>query len=438
MKLTKKNYYLWKKAKRLIPGGNMILSKRPELILPVYWPTYYKKAKGIEIWDLDKKKYLDFSLMGVGTNILGYSYKSINDKVKNSIDNGNMSSLNCLEELNLTRELLNINKWAGMVKYARSGGEANAIAVRIARAASGKDDVAVCGYHGWHDWYLSANLKKKNQIEKYLLSGLQTSGVPKYLSNSVHTFRFNDFEGLKKLLKNNSKIGILKMEVSRNFEPNKLFLRKVRSLCTKNKIILIFDECTSGFRETYGGIHKKYNVNPDIVIYGKALGNGHAITAIIGKKVIMRHAKNTFISSTFWSERSGFVAALETLKVMKSQKTWLTISRKGQKIKKKWGEIFKKYNYDVEISGLKSIPSFIFLKKNKERTTFISQEMLKKGIMCGSLLYVSVAHKDNLIDNYLKQFEKVVSQMKKIENKKIDLKKKLLGPIKSESFKRLN
>jgi len=438
MKLTKKNYFIWKQAKKLIPGGNMILSKRPDLILPIYWPTYYSKAKGIEIWGLDKKKYLDFSLMGVGTNILGYSNKSVSNKVKQAINNGNMSSLNCIEEIKLSKELLKINPWADMVKYARSGGEANAIAIRIARAACKKDEIAICGYHGWHDWYLSANLKKKNQLEKHLLSGLQTKGVPKNLTNTVHTFNYNDFNGLKKLLEKNSKIGIIKMEVSRNFEPKNSFLQKVRALCNKRKIVLIFDECTSGFRETYGGIHKKYKVNPDIVMYGKALGNGHAITAIIGKKGIMNYAKNTFISSTFWSERAGFVAALERLKIMKKRKTWLIISKKGDLIKKGWSKIFLKYGYKVNINGLRSIPSFTFQNNNKARSTFISQEMLKKGIMCGNLLFVCTEHKLKLINNYLKKFEEVIKNMKKIEDKKLNIKDKLLGPVKSESFKRLN
>ena len=373
-KLSYKNYKIWQKAKSVIPGGNMLISKRPELMLPIFWPTYYSKAKDCFVWDLDNKKYIDFSLMGVGTNILGYSNKQINNKIIETVKKGNMSSLNCPEEIELSKMLLSLNKWADMVKFARSGGEANAISIRIARAASKKDHIAVCGYHGWHDWYLAANLNKKNKLDKYLLKGLKTKGVPKNLENSIHTFLYNDLGGLKKLINKNPKIGIIKMEVIRNFPPNDNFLKKVRQLCNKKNIILIFDECTSGFRETFGGIHKKYGVNPDIAIYGKALGNGFAITAIVGKAKIMKNAKETFISSTFWSERIGFVAAIETLKFMKKKRTWLKISKIGDQIKRAWAKIFKKYGYDVSISGIRSILVSVLIKKIKKDRLFLHKK----------------------------------------------------------------
>ena len=189
-----------------------------------------------------------------------------------------------------------------MARFARSGGEANSIAIRISRAASGKDGVAVCGYHGWHDWYLSTNLQNKNNLNSHLIKGLQTDGVPKALKNTVFPFEYNDFEKLKSIVEKN-KIGTIKMEVYRNIEPKNNFLEKVRNLATKKGIVLIFDECTSGFRKTFGGLHKHYKVIPDLAMFGKALGNGYAITAVVGKKEVMEHAQNTFISSTFWTEK---------------------------------------------------------------------------------------------------------------------------------------
>ena len=179
---------LWIRAKKIIPGGNMMLSKRPEMYLPNKWPTYYSKAKGCYIWDMDNKKYTDMSLMSVGTNILGYANSSINNAVIKSINSSNMSSLNCHEEIILTEKLIDMHKHFDMAKFAKTGGEANAIAMRIARASSGKDKVAICGYHGWHDWYLSANLKSKNKkgvLKDHLLEGLSTEGVPKGLKNTV-------------------------------------------------------------------------------------------------------------------------------------------------------------------------------------------------------------------------------------------------------------
>ena len=204
-----------------------------------------------------------------------------------------------------------MHPWSNMVKFTRSGGEANAVAIRIARAASGRDKIAICGYHGWHDWYLAANLSSKDKLNKHLLSGLKPLGVPKSLSGSTLTFSYNNISELEDLIKKNKDIGVIKMEVSRNLEPKHGFLKKVRDLANKNRIILIFDECTSGFRQTFGGLHKLYNVNPDIAIFGKALGNGYAINAVIGKKDIMEFAQSTFISSTFWTERIGPSAALK-------------------------------------------------------------------------------------------------------------------------------
>ena len=195
-------------------------------------------------------------------------------------------------------------------------------------------------------------------------------------------------------------------------------------------MILIFDECTSGFRETYGGIHGKYGVNPDIAIYGKALGNGYAITAVVGKK-IMKNLKNIFISSTFWSERIGYVAALQTLKLMKKKKTWVKISKTGDLIKKGWQEIFYKYGYDVKIQGIKSIPNFSFKNKNNERVTYFTQEMLKKGFLAGNVLFVSISHETKIVKKYLKAFDEVIYKMNKIE-KKIDIRKKFLVKLNLE------
>ena len=278
---------LYKRAKKIIPGGTMLLSKRPEMFLPNIWPSYYSKTKGCYVWDLQGNKYIDMSIMGIGTNTLGYSHPEIDDAVRDVIDKGNLSTLNCPEEVYLADKLIDIHPWANMVRFARSGGEANAIAIRIARAASGKDKVAICGYHGWHDWYLAANLNSESSLDGHLLPGLDPKGVPEYLQGTTLPFKYNDFDGLKKIVEKND-IGAIKMEVSRSEEPKNEFLQLVRKLANENSIPLIFDECTSGFRETYGGLHKKYNVTPDMIMLGKTLGNGYAITAVVGKEEIMR------------------------------------------------------------------------------------------------------------------------------------------------------
>ena len=191
---------LYSKAKKLILSGNMQISKNPEQFLSNNWPNYFLKTKGCNVWDLDGNKFHDLSLMGVGTNILGYSNKNVDNAVKKVVKDGNMSTLNCKEEVILAERLIEMHPWAKMVKFARTGGEANSIAIRIARAASGRDNVAFCGYHGWHDWYLATNIKDKD-LNEHLLNGISTLGVPNNLSGSIYPFKYNDFKQLENLIK---------------------------------------------------------------------------------------------------------------------------------------------------------------------------------------------------------------------------------------------
>ena len=254
-----KGQKLWKRAKKVIPGGSMLLSKRAEMFLPEQWPAYYSRAKGCRVWDLDGKELIDLGLMGVGTNTLGYGHDEVDAAARGAIDAGNLSTLNCPEEVLLAERLVEMHDFADMVRFARSGGEANAISIRIARAASGKDEVAICGYHGWHDWYLSANLAEDDSLSGHLLPGLDPAGVPQSLKGIVHPFAYNDLPALEALVAT-GRIGVIKMEVSRNTGPAEGFLEGVRRLASENGIVLIFDECTSGFRETFGGLYKKFGV----------------------------------------------------------------------------------------------------------------------------------------------------------------------------------
>lgn len=290
---------LYNKAKQIIPGGTMLLSKRPEMFLPDQWPSYFAEAKGCTVIDLDGNKYTDMSIMGIGTNTLGYGHDEVDTAVLNTVRKGNMSTLNCPEEVYLAEKLIEMNPWADMVRFARSGGEANAIAIRIARAASGRDEVAICGYHGWHDWYLSTNHNDGDGLSGHLLPGLDPAGVPKNLKNTVHPFHYNNYEELEQIVSNHP-IGVIKMEVVRNFGPEDNFLQKVRDLATAKNIVLVFDECTSGFRETYGGIFQKYGVEPDMTMFGKTIGNGYALTAVVGKRSVMEAAQKKLSSAVLF------------------------------------------------------------------------------------------------------------------------------------------
>jgi glutamate-1-semialdehyde aminotransferase/spore coat polysaccharide biosynthesis protein SpsF (cytidylyltransferase family) len=420
--LLNKGQKLWKRAQTIIPNGNMLLSKNPSRFFNLKnWPIYFKKTKGCEVWDLEGKKFFDFSFMGIGTNILGYSNSFVDNAVKKTIKNGNLSTLNCPEEVELAEKLIEMHSWAHMVHFARSGGEANAIAIRIARAAINKDKVAVCGYHGWHDWYLSANLNNKNNLDTHLISDLNPKGVPKNLKNSIYTFDYNDFNKLSEIIANDKDVGIIKMEVQRDKEPNNNFLKKVRELANKNGIILIFDECTSGFRETYGGLHLKYKVIPDIAMFGKALGNGYAITAVVGKKEYMKSAKETFISSTFWTERVGPTAGIATLNRMQTLKSWEKISYTGRYIKKRINRLASKNKLKIEFSGLDSLINFKFKSKyNDLFIKFLTFEMLKNGFLAKNSLYVSLAHSNDLIEEYLYHLNEIFNKLNKFDSKKIE------------------
>ncbi|WP_173508253.1 aminotransferase class III-fold pyridoxal phosphate-dependent enzyme [Marinobacterium sp. xm-d-564] len=428
---------LWKRAKNVIPGGNMLLSKRTEMFLPDQWPSYFSKAKGCTVWDLDGNAYTDMSIMGIGTNTLGYGHPEVDDAVRAVVDNGNMSTLNAPEEVYLAEKLIELHPWADMVRFARSGGEANAIAIRIARAATGKDKVAVCGYHGWHDWYLSANLGDDENLAGHLLPGLEPNGVPNNLKGTVYPFSYNDIEGLTGLI-NRHDIGVIKMEVVRNMGPEDGFLHKVRQLATDRGIVLIFDECTSGFRETFGGIHKKYGVEPDMAMFGKALGNGYAVTATIGRREIMEAAQTSFISSTFWTERIGSVAGLKTLEVMQREKSWEYITKTGLEIKSQWQALADKYELEIKHWGIPALTGFSFESSNSLKyKTLITQEMLNRGYLASNSIYLCTEHKKDIIEEYLFNLEKVFEIIAKCENG-LDVDGLLKGPVCHGGFKRLN
>ena len=431
-----KGQKLYSKAKQIVAGGNMLLSKRPEMFLPEQWPSYFSKSKGCEIWDLDGKKYID-TLMMPGTNSLGYNYEEIDEAVKDTINSGNMSTLNAPEEVELTERLVELHPWADMARFARSGGEANSVAIRLARAASGKDNVAFCGYHGWHDWYLASNLSDSKGLDGHLLPGLNPHGVPKNLKDSVHPFEYNNFDKLEELVKTKN-IGVIKMEVYRNKEPENNFLHRVRKLANEHNIVLVFDECTSGFRKNFGGLHKLYDVEPDVAMFGKALGNGYAVTAVLGKREVMQAAEKSFISSTFWTERIGSSAALATLKAMDKEKSWEKITSMGEEINKEWIKLSQEYELPITISGLAALTTFTFKSKNAlAYKTLITQEMLKKGYLAATAVYVCTAHTPEIIKTYLENLKPLFQTIKECEEGR-DIMTLLEGPIAHGGFKRLN
>ncbi len=432
-----KGQKILKSAKKIIPGGNQLLSKRSEMFAPNVWPTYFSKAKGCEIWDLENRKYYDFAGMGVTACLLGYADNFVNKKVKATIDKASLTTLNSIDEIKLAKKLIKIHHWAEMAKFSKSGGEACLVAIRLARAYSKKQNIAFCGYHGWHDWYLAANLNNKKNLDNQLLPGLSTLGVGKSYSNSLFPFLYNDIDSLKKILIKKNDIGIIIMEPMRFIEPKNNFLKKVKELAKKNNIILIFDEITTGFKDNLGGLHLKLNVTPDIAIFGKAIGNGFPISAVIGKKKIMSLANKSFISSTMWTEQVGFVAANATIEKLEKYKINKKNVITGLKIKKIWQNCSKKNNIKIKIGGINSLPLFKFDYKNEQAiTTFMTKKMLNYNILASTYPAATAAYNDRILDKYAYALNKVFFEISKYVNfnKKIPLKKK---DIKGSKFGRL-
>ena len=428
----------WSYAKTIIPGGGQLLSKKAERFLPDQWPSYYQKAKGYHVWDLDNIKYADFAQMGVGSCIHGYANPIINKKVIKSIRNGSMSSLNSYEEIELAERLLDLHPYSSMARFARTGGEACSIAVRIARAASGKDGVAFCGYHGWHDWYISANIQDSENLNNQLLSGLNPDGVPKELAGTTFPFLYNDFDSLDIIEKNKTNIGVVIMEPIRGVPPLPGFLEKVREICDKIGAVFIIDEVTSGFRTNAGGWHLLAGVNPDMSIFGKALGNGYGITATIGRREVMDAAQSTFISSTFWTERIGPTAALKTLEVMERIKSWDTITQTGLRIRKGWQSLAEQNGLEIDLWGLPSLTGFTIKSDNAlAYKTLITQEMLGKGYLASNTVYACTEHTSNIVDGYFDALSSIFGLIKDCEDGR-DVMGLLKGPICHAVFKRLN
>lgn len=435
---TPRGSKLYSRAKQIIPGGNSLLSKRPEMFLPDQWPNYYSKAKGINVWDLDNKMYTDMCIMGIGTNILGYAYDPVDNRVIRAIQDSNMSTLNPPEEVFLAERLLDLHPWFNMARFARTGAEINAIALRIARAASGKSKVAICGYHGWHDWYLANNIASNDSLKNHLLPGLSAIGVPKALGSEVVSFKYNDFEQMRNTLQDDD-LGVVFMEVMRSDPPSEGFLEEIRAITTRRGIVLIFDECTSGFRQSFGGLHATFGIYPDIATFGKALGNGFAITAALGTESVMSYANETFMSSTFWTERVGFVAALATLDAMEELESWKSITETGNTMFEIWRKLALSHQIPIKLMGIPALAAhsfpgddFVALK------TFVTQEMLLRySTLASNIFYPSTAHSFDNLRIYSEQLDEIFGRAKKLIGDG-SLERHINGPVAHSTFSRLN
>ena len=434
-----KGQELYNHAKSVIPGGTQLLSKRPEMFLPDLWPAYYSKAKGCEVWDLDGAHYYDMSYMGIGASVLGYANDEVDEAAMNAIKNGGMCTLNAPEEVYLADKLLSLHKWAGGVRYAKAGGEGMAQAVRIARAYTKKDVVLFCGYHGWHDWYLSANITNADALNDQHLAGLEPLGVPKGLYGSCRPFHYNNVEEFTALTQQHSgEIAAVVMEPIRNDYPEKEFMEAIVNFCHSQGAVLLFDEITAGFRLCAGGSHLVLGYEPDMAVFAKGLTNGYPLSAIIGRKEIMEAAQGTFISSTFYTERVGLAAALKSIEVYEKNKVWEKQSAYGKKVKQGWQSAANRHGVAVEIGGIDPLAHFGFGYDNAmELKTYFTQEMLGRGFLASTAFYASLAHSDEIIDAYLSAVDEVFADIADIIAKGIPANEFLQGEVCHTGFQRL-
>lgn len=442
MKNDFKNYSgqkLWRKAKKIIPGGSQLLSKCAEMLLPELWPSYYSKAKGVEIWDLDGRKYIDMGRMAVGACVLGYADPDVNKAVKRAVDSGSISTLNPPEDVELAELLIQIHPWADMVRYARTGGEGMGVAVRIARAYTGRDVIAFCGYHGWLDWYLATNLGTPNALKEHLLEGLKPKGVPSGLRGTVLPFRYNQIEELEAIVKHAGKnLAAIVMEPIHNVEPTNGFLQKVRKIADKSGAVLVFDEVSIGWKLVYGGAHLKYKVNPDIAVFSKTLSNGFPMAAIIGTKKVMQAAQDSFISSSYWTDRIGPVAALATIKKMKKLNIPKVIERLAKQMRAEWTLAAEKHGLKIKIFSTYPYNLFSFEYDDAQALkTLFAQGMLERSILATTEFNPTYAHRAVHMKKYAKALDEVFADIKKAIDTKT-VRKRLKGPVAHTTFSRLN
>ena len=429
---TQKTQALFERAKRVMPWGVSSNFR--------YWgdeTPVIARGEGAYVWDADGNRYLDYRL-AFGPIILGHADQRVNERVAQAMANGTLFAHTHPLEIEVAERLIHLCPGVEKVRFANSGTEATMHALRIARAHTGREIIAFCGYHGWADWYLATNLKTKDALAAHLLKGLEPKGVPKCLRGSIIPFRYNHPEELEAIIKKHGKLAAIIMEPLHGEEPKKGFLKQVRKLADKAGAVLVFDEITMGFRLTLGGAHLKYGVMPDMAIFAKGMSNGYPMAAIIGRKKIMQAAQGTFISSTYWTEAIGPVAALATIKKMREKKVQAKLATLGRTVRAIWMTAAKKHGLPIVASGPDPLLFFSFAQPDGQtvKTVFVT-EMLKRGFLASNLYYASYAHTDADLKRYGCALNEVFALIVKAQ-KEGRLQKLLKGPVAHTGFSRLN
>jgi glutamate-1-semialdehyde 2,1-aminomutase len=435
----------YREAKEIIPGGTQLLSKRPEMFAPDQWPAYYREARGCEVIDIEGRRFIDMSLSGILACILGFSDPDVNTAVIRRVNLGSMATLQTYDEVELAKLLLEIHPWAHNARFTRAGGETMAVAVRIARAFTGRDKIALCGYHGWHDWYLAANLPAPDgdadtdRLTGHLLPGLEPRGVPSGLAGTTLTFRYNRLDQLDAIVaKHGPELAAVVMEPTRHTNPEPGFLEGVRQRCDRLGAPLIFDEISSGWRLCLGGAHRRFGVDPDLAVFAKALGNGFPIGAVIGTRDTMQAAQTSFISSTFWTEGIGPAAALACVRKLRSVDAPSHLAKIGSLVVQGWQELGRKHRLPVTTPGRPELALLAFDHPEAAAlTTLMTARMLDRGFLAGAAFNATLAHQPRHVAAYLAALDEVFAELAEaIDDGRIA--QRIGGPVKHTGFARLS
>jgi len=394
---------LYERACRVVPGGTQLLSRRPYIFAAGVAPIFAERGSGSRIWDVDGGEYLDYG-MSVSACILGYADPVVNDAVRDQLDQGVAFSLNHPAELELAELLCETVPCAEMVRYAKGGGEACALAVRIARGATGRDIVLFCGYHGWHDWYLAANLVEPAALDAHLLPAIEPIGVPQALAGSAIPFAYGDLAALESLLtRHRDRVACVILEPMRSALPPAGYLAGVRKLTQDTGAVLIFDEVTTGFRHAVGGVEELLEVTPDLAVLAKSLANGFAMGAVVGRREVMQHAAQMFVSSTNWSELVGIRAAIATLREIRRRDVPRVLRDYGERLMRGFNSVAAEVGVDVRLEGLPVVPQCTFPNDGDADTSrklgaLFSQEMSRRGVLIHAHPTHSAAHSNEDLD----------------------------------------
>ena len=434
---------LYREAKTLIPGGTQLLSKRPEMFAPDQWPAYYEQAIGCEVIDTDGRRFIDMSYCGILACVLGFADPDVNAAVVRRVHFGSMATQQTADEVELTRLLTQIHPWADMARYARAGGEVMTVAVRIARAATGRDKVAICGYHGWHDWYLAANLSPEtedgtNSLEGHLLPGLRPKGVPRALLGTALTFHYNKLDELDAVIaEHGDDLAAIVMEPTRATPPEPGFLEGVRERADRIGAKLIFDEISIGWRLCLGGAHLKFGVEPDMATFAKTISNGYAMSAVIGNRETMECSQDSFISSAYWTEGVGPAAAVAAVKKMMRVDVPGHLARLGERISDGWRKLAETHGVPLAVAGWPQLRSFSFGHPQATAlTTLMIARMLDRGFLASTSAALTLAHEDHHLDAYLSALDEVFAELAEAIRDG-DIAQRIGGPIKHTMFARL-